>query len=622
MMKETNEQLGSLYKMFDQYTLDELAKICSKLNTLLKKAGIKPDKTPTRKADRVNWMGTYLKDGEVLEYLYHEHLSDLERSAVQEAVHDEYARLDRDLFEAKYGDVPTTTFSSYAYGYYGMDKKKASFPLLIFFLNGEMMPKDMQRHLKAFVPKPPDVEAPSVDQLPESVELRFYGENKTVPLVRHSTEQAAINDLTALLQLVDMGKVSVSAKTGKPTKSCIKALWKILSNGDFYPEDLEAPDKYDVQMGDAGIRPFAWVMLLQAANLAKISGTKLELSRTGRTAMQKPAHDILAKLWERWIKTKILHEMSRIDMIKGQKSRRRPLFAAENGREKIADALSELNEGEWIKIADFFNFLIAKGHRFNIVRDDWSLYIGDANHGSLGYDHVTWEHINGRFARAFLLEYAATLGLIDVALVQPWGAVTDHESLWGADDYYCLSRYDGLRALRLNSLGAWILGQKEAYTPVFHDEPSLRILPNLEITSTASRGTVSDELFLDRFCERTSERVWRMSLPKLLQAVEEGVELTTIADFLRDRNPGKLPQPVQVFLDDASDRVGRVQDMGEARLVKCTGKSLARLIANDTSLKKLCIRAGENYLVVPKEKEKPFRTALRKLGYVLNMQGG
>ena len=48
-----------------------------------------------------------------------------------------------------------------------------------------------------------------------------------------------------------------------------------------------------------------------------------------------------------------------------------------------------------------------------------------------GYSHITWEHVNGRFARALLLEYAATLGLIDVAVVSPWGALNDLGDLWG-----------------------------------------------------------------------------------------------------------------------------------------------------------------------------------------------
>ena len=117
--------------------------------------------------------------------------------------------------------------------------------------------------------------------------------------------------------------------------------------------------------------------------------------------------------------------MSRIEVIKGQKSRGRPLHVAPPCRQNIAAALAELETGQWIKTMDFFKFLIANNHDFDVVRDGWGLYFGDPHYGSFGYSHITWEHVNGRFARALLLEYAATLGLIDVALVSPWGALND-----------------------------------------------------------------------------------------------------------------------------------------------------------------------------------------------------
>jgi hypothetical protein len=47
--------------------------------------------------------------------------------------------------------------------------------------------------------------------------------------------------------------------------------------------------------------------------------------------------------------------------------------------------------------------------------------------------------------------------VIDVAYTDPRGAREDYLGLWGADQYPCLSRYDGLVAVRVNDLGAAIL---------------------------------------------------------------------------------------------------------------------------------------------------------------------
>ncbi|QTA88999.1 helicase-associated domain-containing protein [Desulfonema magnum] len=632
-MRHSDNQLKSLKLMMDNYVVDDLKKIGAYLVAVLKESRIKPaglkkipskaGDLPTKKADRVQWNLTCLRDKSLLKFIYEKKMTSVEQAALQEVVHGN-GKVHWEQFRAKYGERPRVTWSTYGYYGYGWGREKEAFvfPPLALFMTSYGMPSDMLNRIKSFVPEPREVEARSVKELPETVTIRTgweeYGEAQ---LLQYSTEQAAINDLMVILQLADMGKISVSAKTGRPTKTACKNIRKALSSGDFYPEDAEAEHEYDIQMGDAGIRPFAWTMLLQAGGLVRINGTKLELSRTGRAAMKKPAHDVLKTLFERWLKNKNFHEMSRIDIFKGQKSRKRPLYVAAPSRQKIADALYELAEGVWMTTEDFFEFLIAKGHRFEVVREYWYLYIGEANYGTLGYDHVTWDHVDGRFARAFLLEYAATLGLIDVALIPPWGAISDHFDLWGADEYSCLSRYDGLYGLRLNSLGAWMLGQKAEYTPAFHDEASLRVLPNMDITSLGSASS-SDELFLDRFCTRKSERVWHLTLPKLLQAVEEGVDIASIITFLNERNKGPLPQPVEAFLDDAVRRIRMVQDMGDARLIKCADSTMAQLIANDTSLKKLCFLAGKNHIVIPKDKENQFRKGLRKIGYVLNIQDG
>ena len=56
-----------------------------------------------------------------------------------------------------------------------------------------------------------------------------------------------------------------------------------------------------------------------------------------------------------------------------------------------------------------------------------------------------------------LFEYAATLGVVDVAYAGAPGARADYRGLWGADGLDSLSRYDGLAAVRVNELGAAVL---------------------------------------------------------------------------------------------------------------------------------------------------------------------
>ena len=64
-------------------------------------------------------------------------------------------------------------------------------------------------------------------------------------------------------------------------------------------------------------------------------------------------------------------------------------------------------------------------------------------------------------------------------------------------------------------------------------------------------------------------------------------------------------------------RCTKVRDIGPARLIECTDRALAVLIANSPKTRKYCIAAGERRLVVKVSAEAAFRRGLRELGYCL-----
>ena len=619
-MRRENIQYKTLEQMYNSdYASDDLKEINKFLFNILKKNGLCPakleipathGKLPTKKADRIDWALQCLKDIYVLKYIYQKEMNPIEQAAIEEFVHGNGISSSKQ-FIAKYGKMPDTNFSG---GYYSTPKPDYSFPHVRLFISSRQMPPDIKELLKPFVKKPKEARSKTLDELPETVELYKGRDNAhEVELIRHLTAQAATYDLQAVLRLTDQGKAGASSKTNHPTKSGAKNILKALSNGDFYPEDIQAYDDYeDVVIGNTGIRPFAWTLLLQAGGLAKTNGNKLELTRNGKAALNKPAHEILKHLWDKWITYKHFHELSRVNIIKGQKSKKHPLYKAMDGRSGLEDALYELTPDKWIKTDDFFTFIHSKGLGFTIVRNAWAIYIGDIQYGSMGYS--SWNHTDGRFARAFLLEYAATLGLIDVALIPPWGSTNDHEELWSMDYLSCLSRYDGLYAFRLNSLGAWILGLTDEYVPYNKEGSALSISENMEIKAPDDLSS-ADRLFLDSFAMSKSENIWELGLDRLILAIEEGAELREIGEFLASRNKEALPGPVEDLLEDANQRVSMFENKGDAVILYCKDKALVSFIANHTGFKKICMTAGKNHIVYYKNAEEQFKKQLLTIGY-------
>jgi len=573
-------------------------------------------KVPTRKADIAAVIMRYL-EGEGLQMVW-QCLDELQQAAVAEVVHSNSTLFQADQFQAKYGRHPNWGHAD-TYGYRHIPS------LLGFFFYGMEMPDDLKARLAAFVPKPAPAKIKTLAEVPAVYDLpysRWNSKTRTteegteeIPLAIHQTELVAQRELHSVLRLVDSGKVKVSAKTRRPSAATVKTITNILEDGDYYPV---LPVKSKWHNENAGpIRAFAWPLIVQAGKLAQLSGSKLQLTTAGRKALSEPAAETIRKLWSKWIDTPIIDELSRIECVKGRTGKgKRQITAIESRRHAIADTLAECPAGSWISTNEFYRFIRASGNDFTVARDVWALYIGDRQYGALGGSQI----LNERYSLAFLLEYAATLGVIDVALIPPAGARYDYGSLWGADHLVYFSRYDGLMYFRITALGAYCLGTEAAYQPPpVKTKPVLSVLPNLEITAIGTELEPGDRLALDIYATQVSDRVWRLEQTKLLAAVDEGRPIDEIREFVTARSAVAVPDTVTRLLDDVADRSTKIHDRGLARLVECADPALAALIANDSRTRRHCLLAGERHLVVPSSSEATFKRTLREVGYIVAM---
>ncbi|GAA3888736.1 hypothetical protein GCM10022243_62040 [Saccharothrix violaceirubra] len=422
------------------------------------------------------------------------------------------------------------------------------------------------------------------------------------------TEEEALANLRAVLELCAAQKVKCSDKTRRPSAATVRTVGAHLVGGDFYD--------------DEPIAAFAWPLLLQAGGLATLDGTCLRLTPKGRAALGKPSAEVIRDLWRRWLTHAVIDEFSRVEQIKGQQARN-VLTAAKTRRQAVAAALAGCPPDKWVDV-DFLFTAMRRGNMSpTIARNDravWKLYLVDPEYGSLGYDgHHDWELLEGRYTLAVLFEYAGTLGLIDLDYVDPRGARDDYVDNWGGDDLDALSRYDGLVAIRLTALGAYALGLTDAYQP---PEPTtagarpLKVLPNLDVVAMGDIGA-ADRLVLSAYAEQTADRVWTVSAAGLLTALDNGRDLGEFVEFLVARTGHELPDAVRTLVADVERRGSRLTDFGHVRVIECLDPALATLITRDRALRGLCRPIGDRHLAVRPDQEPKFRKALLKLGYVL-----
>jgi hypothetical protein len=277
------------------------------------------------------------------------------------------------------------------------------------------------------------------------------------PVTVRCTGPDALSNIVAVLELTADGQIRYSAATRRPLTATVRLVEDALVAGDYYDGAHCGGDHHD---DGEPIAAFAWPMLLQAGGLARLAGARLELTPRGEAVLAQPSYQALGALWDRWLKSVSQDELARIEAIRGQR-KSATLTAAARRRAAVAAGLAALEPGVWVEVEALFAVLRAQPAPLAVAASPlarWRLYIENPRYGSLGpAGWKAWNVLEGRYALCVLFEYAATLGVVDVAYTGPRGARDDYRELWGTHPHDCLSRYDGLAAVRVNELGAAIL---------------------------------------------------------------------------------------------------------------------------------------------------------------------
>ncbi|NPT61307.1 hypothetical protein [Paraburkholderia elongata] len=564
-----------------------------------------PDAAHTGTKDQLVGEITRSLTGDGLRALW-DRLDDTQRTAVAETAYAPDGFFDENRFRAKHGCLPEFTVKEDGrrYSYYG---PPTALCLFLYEQDGYYsLPVDMRERLKTFAPEPEPVRLSTIETLPEEID-----ENRLT--VRH-TERDAMVDLTVLLRLTDQGKIQVSEKTSLPGAATLRLLTESLAGGDFYA-DKPPQDQWDQEIGP--IKAFSWPLLLQAAGLVQRNGSKLALSAAGRKALASSQASVLSTIWNKWLKSNLFDEFSRVDVIKGQKSKGRVMTALAPRRAAITEILRLCPIGAWINVDDISRFMQATGRTFEVTHDPWKLYIIDQQYGALGHNgYHGWEILQLRYLLCFLFEYAAALGIVDVAYIEATGARVDFGGIWGTDDLEFLSRYDGLIYFRVTPLGAYCLGLSDDYTPAsVQPGVKLSVLPSLHVNVVGGNLTAEEFLTLDTWAVEATDKSWRLDRQKAVGAVERGHDIAELRAFLQTREDQPLPETAESFIRITQQQGKALKIAGTALLIDCENAEIATMIATRKEMAGLCLRAGDRQLVVRRENEEKFRTLIRSLGF-------
>ena len=577
------------------------------LKVLAQRAGL--PRTLTRKADLVRALGNYL-DSNLSDFL--QQLTDRERTFLTEAVHNQ-GRVVPEVFKARYRvECPRA-------GRW-IDPRRASLLHLMItedeYERGVFIPETLADVLRPLLSRPPEVSVKTVEDVPAVFPEAAEGNAKQRAVDVFQGEQSVFAELGRVLHLVQAGKVRAQTKGRRPTSGTERLLSGVLSGADF---DVEPPpeerDEYTELAGP--IRAHAWAVLVQQCGWCKPRAGKLTLTKAGKEMVCSQSPDDFCGGVECFIFDERFDELNRINHIRGQSGKgKRGTTDPSERKDAICDSTGQWPVNRWVAFDEAERFIYASENELTVTKSPWYLYLSEHRYGHLA-DYSS--ELNRQYLRALLFESLATLGLIDIAYTYPHWLWPEMGGSWGAEEMEFCGRYDGLLYARLNPLGAFCLGDSDSYEPPAVPRRNLlKVLPNREVAVTsADEFSAADCSMLDMFAKRKSDHVWRLDSQRILGHVENGGSIDDLVEFLSKNSDDDVPHTVHVYFKELADKAGALVGAEEAMLIQMRDDTTAALVAHDVRAGKLCLVAGDRHLVVRKKNERAFRSAVKRLGYVL-----
>ena len=577
------------------------------LNALARKLGARC--ASTRKLDLIAALDRLIHSNaqQILD-----HLSETERQLLAEAAFGD-GRVHAERFAAKYGVAcPLPAAEVYPVS-------KAS--VLLLFIGGKYgplrLPDSVTKVLRSVLCEPAAATVKVIDSLPALYSPPDnWRKRASRPIHIHEGEQIVFPELRQILKLVQAGKLKVADKSRRPTEVTTRLIGEVLLVPDLL---LEPPEdqvtKYTERVG--AVRAHAWGVLVQQCGWAKVRGGTLSLTTSGQKLIGSFDVAEFARGVGEFLSDDKFDELNRINHIRGQSGGgRRHLTPPYERREAICDSMRGWPLDKWVAFDEAARYTQASGNDFEVTEADHTLYFGELQYGSLGGQGTKIDH---QYMRAFLFESLATLGLIDVAFTYPHSLWPELGDSWDIDELSFCGRYDGLLYVRLNALGAYCLGIASAYDrPIQQTAANFRILPNREIVLlTGGQPSAADRHMLELFASRKSDLVWELDGGRILNHLESGGSVEDVLRFLEGNASSPLPETVQTMLSDLSRGAAAIVRAEESILIECADDHVAALIAHDTQAAKCCYLAGGKRLAIPKRNLRAFRSAIKKLGFII-----
>ena len=445
------------------------------------------------------------------------------------------------------------------------------------------LPLPLRKHLLHFYETPEEAEIKPVKKI-EQTAFVFEGEN------------TILQEIPRLFAYHQQGQIKIT-KSGKVQTSTTGKMQKKVSITEFYPESTQKHLKN-----------------LRTTLLAGL------ISTTAQSGLgNKPVHKHVVELFKKYYLEKFITSQGTLFFFKNVHNLNQGYHNySKNIQKEFTKLVKTLPLNEWVALDNLenhakYNFYELEAvtrygaadklyYELKVENQRWtdSVYIDN----SLYHQAVQLPIIRGSL---FLF---AAFGLLDIAYDTP-----DTEEL-GKTAY---SPYDELKYVRLNELGAYVLGLKKDYELSVEITQSTIVLSTDSLTIIIPEKDLTGSLILEPYAARISPNRYRTDFSYFLKGVKTKTDLNNKIVLFKQAINVELPQNWEQFFKEMRQKINPLNKISNITVfeIPTDNPTLLNLIAKDDKLKKLCLKAENYHVLVTKKNMPKFKSRLQEFGYLV-----
>lgn len=454
-------------------------------------------------------------------------------------------------------------------------------------------PDELRLLLKDYLPHPPGYELTPLTEIEPTKFLYEHGDR-------------VLQQLPLFYTYIAQGNLKVSQSTGKVLKTSFKQMAKYCNIEEFYD---------DAQGELAYLKTKLIIDFCRAMPVANVEASPQFLKQLWQDFLKKTGY-------ESYHLHDLLTHLQGLHNLRGGHYEQSHQANEKQVRASLMKLLRRLPVGQWMAVENLVQYCLYRDVDLDIVDKSFAKnYLHfqqattrkyyDSERVSIGkglYKDVVFVP----FMKAAMFLFSI-LGIVDLAYNLP-----ENPMVQEAGKKY-LSVFDGLRYIRLNPLGAYLIGVAETYAAQIEEERAELLLDDKRLIVAIEGKDRLKTLVLEKIADKISDKCYKVNYQSFLKECTSKADIERKIELFYTQVAAKPPHIWQEFLDEVSQKINPLTPKQTMTVYKLNqNKELIHLIARDEVLKKYLFKAEDYHIVIDSKHIGKVKKRLEEFGYFID----